>query len=122
MADEIVTKVIELIPLVLLPAFYLYSPTSTSTSNKLYISLILSLLATYSYFPRGAFAIYNSTNSFILGHPWVTLSLAIAAGIPLNIPSASFATPASTPPNGSMAIPMTTAVEQAQEIAKNMGE
>jgi len=81
MADEIIVKIIQLIPLLLLPGFYLYSPTSTS--NKFYIFLILSLLATHSYFPEEAFAVYNPIKSFILGHPWETLSLAITAGIPL---------------------------------------
>lgn len=66
MVPELILKVIEALLLLLLPGFYLYSPTSAST--KILIAVVLSMLGTYSYTPELFHSTLFVAKTYVLKH------------------------------------------------------
>ena len=72
------TKIFALLPLLLLPGFFLHSPTSHSA--KLQIFLGLTALACHLYYTDGEKAIYSSAQSYAVSHPLKTIVCVVILG------------------------------------------
>jgi hypothetical protein len=81
MFSGVLIRTFEPIPLLLLPAFFAYSPTSLSA--KIQIFMVISALATYLRYPETGNSIFSSVKDFIVGHPIETAVLSVAVGSPL---------------------------------------
>ena len=76
MVPEIIFMIPKLGFILLLPLFYVYSPTSTSV--KLQSLLILAVFPSTLYFPA-----FSSVKFFVVDHPLKALLFALSIGTPL---------------------------------------
>jgi hypothetical protein len=126
MFSSVIIKTFELFPLLLLPAFFAYSPTSVSA--KIQIFMVISALATYLSYPQTGNSIFSSVKDFVVEHPIETAVLSVAVGSPLKYlqHKLRFARiNAIKMKYGFTEDPETwenMTVEQAQEIESNMAE
>ena len=126
MEPLLLEKLLGLVPLAFIPAFYKLSPASKST--KLWTIFYLTILAFYVYFPENSKEFIASIRNYVVNKPAKAAAIAVSVGVPLKYLQRKLRFArinAIKMKYGYTADPASwenMTIEQAQEIESNMAE